>query len=177
MEGRKHGEVHESATGMLIALDRQGNNAFEARSRFSIQKGCNKAKKRGVDMVEPHTVPNRPCNEERLGSRHRGHALSGAYAGFRECRIRPNWLLITQLTKEGPQQRLRERELTPICPMSNQGSWSSGRSLVAAQPSPARPICSASDFTMRGGGRQEHPNTAPPKPGGDSLEQASFLPF
>lgn len=34
------------------------------------------------------------ANEERLPAKHHDHALSGNYAGFRECHILPDWLLI-----------------------------------------------------------------------------------
>jgi mRNA interferase YafQ len=32
--------------------------------------------------------------EKTLGSKYKDHALSGDYAGFRECHILPDWLLI-----------------------------------------------------------------------------------
>jgi mRNA interferase YafQ len=37
--------------------------------------------------------------EKPLDTKYRDHALSGAYAGFRECHIQPNWLLIYAIDK------------------------------------------------------------------------------
>lgn len=38
-------------------------------------------------------------NDRPLDARHRDHALSGEYAGVRECHVEPDWLLIYD--KEG----------------------------------------------------------------------------
>ncbi len=35
-----------------------------------------------------------------LEARHRDHALSGNWAGYRECHIKPDWLLIYKLPPE-----------------------------------------------------------------------------
>ncbi len=34
------------------------------------------------------------ANEQLLPAKHRDHALTGDYAGYRECHILPDWLLI-----------------------------------------------------------------------------------
>ena len=39
-------------------------------------------------------VINLLLNEQTLGEQYRDHGLVGNYAGFRECHISPNWLLI-----------------------------------------------------------------------------------
>lgn len=61
-------------------------------SRF--KKDAKLAKKRGLDMSELRAVLVKLCAEEPLEERHRDHALTGNYVGFRECHIRPDWLLI-----------------------------------------------------------------------------------
>lgn len=61
-------------------------------SRF--KKDARLAKKRGLDMSELRTVLTKLCAEEALEERYRDHALTNNYAGFRECHIRPDWLLI-----------------------------------------------------------------------------------
>lgn len=38
--------------------------------------------------------------EKPLPERHRDHALTGNYKGFRECHIQPDWLLIYAVQKE-----------------------------------------------------------------------------
>lgn len=52
------------------------------------------AKKRGLPMEELEIVLQTLLEERPLEKKHRDHALSGNYIGFRECHIRPNWLLI-----------------------------------------------------------------------------------
>ena len=38
--------------------------------------------------------------EKPLAPKHRDHALTGNFAGFRECHIRPDWLLIYAIDGE-----------------------------------------------------------------------------
>ena len=52
------------------------------------------AKKRGLPMEELEIVLQTLLEERPLEEKHRDHALSGNYIGFRECHIRPDWLLI-----------------------------------------------------------------------------------
>lgn len=52
------------------------------------------AKKRGLPMEELEIVLQTLLEERPLEKKHRDHALSGNYIGFRECHIRPDWLLI-----------------------------------------------------------------------------------
>ena len=40
------------------------------------------------------------CAEAPLPAKNRDHALSGSFAGFRECHIQPDWLLIYCVEKE-----------------------------------------------------------------------------
>ena len=58
------------------------------------KKDCKRAKKRGLDMSELQAVLDRLGNGDQLEERYRDHFLVGGYAGFRECHIRPDWLLI-----------------------------------------------------------------------------------
>ena len=39
-------------------------------------------------------------NRQPLPERNRDHALSGDYAGFRECHIQPDWLLVYQIEED-----------------------------------------------------------------------------
>lgn len=63
------------------------------------KKDYKKAKKRGLNMAELQSVLDKLCREEKLDSRYRDHALSGDYVGFRECHIRPDWLLVYSIDK------------------------------------------------------------------------------
>lgn len=58
------------------------------------KKDFKRAKKRGFDMSLLHDVLSTLCKRESLPKRNRDHALAGNYVGFRECHIKPDWLLI-----------------------------------------------------------------------------------
>ena len=59
-----------------------------------------RVKKRGFNIDELQSVIDRLCAEEPLEERYRDHALVGRYIGFRECHIRPDWLLIYAIDKD-----------------------------------------------------------------------------
>ena len=52
------------------------------------------AKKRGLNTDLLDEVVVKLQKGERLDPKYKDHALQGALNGFRECHIRPNWLLI-----------------------------------------------------------------------------------
>lgn len=52
------------------------------------------ARKRGYDLNLIGVVVNKLAAGEPLPENNRDHALSGNYAGCRECHITPDWLLI-----------------------------------------------------------------------------------
>ena len=51
-------------------------------------------KKQGKKMELLQTVIDDLLTEKVLDKKYRDHALTGNYAGFRECHILPDWLLI-----------------------------------------------------------------------------------
>lgn len=57
-------------------------------------------KKRGLNVDELQVVLDKLCAEKPLEERHRDHALVGRYTGFRECHIRPDWLLVYAIDKD-----------------------------------------------------------------------------
>lgn len=57
-------------------------------------------KKRGLDCTLLEAVIDTLLAEEPLAAKHKDHALSGDYAGFRECHILPDWLLVYRIKKE-----------------------------------------------------------------------------
>ena len=61
-------------------------------SRF--QKDLKRAAKRGYNTELLTSVIKKLANGEHLAQKHRDHALTGDYAGCRECHITPDWLLI-----------------------------------------------------------------------------------
>ena len=53
-------------------------------------------KKRGYNMDLLEDVLDTLLQEMPLAQKHRDHALTGNYVGFRECHILPDWLLVYQ---------------------------------------------------------------------------------
>lgn len=51
-------------------------------------------KKRGLDLSQLDEVIDLLRQGKQLDERYRDHGLSGNYAGFRECHIKPDWLLV-----------------------------------------------------------------------------------
>ena len=58
------------------------------------KKDLKLAKKRGYDLQLLNEVVDKLANKEVLPLKNRDHELSGDYAGFRECHIQPDWLLV-----------------------------------------------------------------------------------
>ena len=53
--------------------------------------------KRGLDTDLLDEVVTKLSKGELLPAKNKDHALSGDYAGCRECHIKPDWLLIYQI--------------------------------------------------------------------------------
>jgi mRNA interferase YafQ len=58
------------------------------------------ALKRGYDLNELSKVVNLLANRKTLPIKYKDHALSGDYSNFRECHIKPDWLLIYHIDDE-----------------------------------------------------------------------------
>jgi mRNA interferase YafQ len=71
---------------------------LKTTSRF--RKDYKLAKKRGLDLSLLAAVTDTLLAGKTLDSKHRDHALAGEYAGFRECHILPDWLLIYSVHQE-----------------------------------------------------------------------------
>ena len=64
-------------------------------SRF--QKDLKRIARRGYNTELLTAVIKKLANGEPLAQKHRDHALTGDYAGCRECHITPDWLLIYEI--------------------------------------------------------------------------------
>ena len=64
------------------------------------KKDLKLAAKRGFDLAELEAVVNRLAAQQPLPDKNRDHTLTGDYIGFRECHIRPDWLLIYRVDGE-----------------------------------------------------------------------------
>lgn len=58
------------------------------------KKDLKTAVKRGYDLDLLDVVVTKLAKGETLPARYRDHNLTGNYAGFRECHVQPDWLLI-----------------------------------------------------------------------------------
>ena len=67
-------------------------------SRFT--KDVKRIEKRGYKLAELAKIIDLLASGDLLPVQYRDHALSGDYAGFRECHIRPDWLLIYLVTED-----------------------------------------------------------------------------
>jgi len=70
---------------------------LKTTSRF--RKDYNLAKRRGLDLSLLAAVIDTLLAGQALDAKHRDHALVGEYAGFRECHILPDWLLIYSINQ------------------------------------------------------------------------------
>lgn len=67
---------------------------YTVKFTSAYKKSYKLMKKRGLDMSELNAVVDKLSMGEQLDGRFRDHALTGNYAGFRECHIKPDWLLV-----------------------------------------------------------------------------------
>ena len=65
---------------------------FQLTSQF--KKDCKRMKKRGLNMKDLTAVLELLQAGKELPVANHDHSLSGAYAGFRERHINPDWLLV-----------------------------------------------------------------------------------
>ncbi len=66
---------------------------------LQFEKEVTKSKKRGREIGKLKKVIELLVNEEPLPAKYRKHKLKGDYAGYWECHIEPDWLLIFKKTK------------------------------------------------------------------------------
>jgi mRNA interferase YafQ len=66
-----------------------------AQFKKDLRKVARSGRHRVEDLLE--TVDDL-AKDERLPERYRGHALTGDLSAYRECHIRPDWLLMYELT-------------------------------------------------------------------------------
>jgi len=61
------------------------------------KKDLKLAKKRGCRIERLREVINTLVCEKKLDKKYHDHGLTGNYAGFRECHIEPDWLLVYRI--------------------------------------------------------------------------------
>ena len=58
------------------------------------------AQRRNKDVTKIQQIMRDLAQETPLPAANRDHALTGNYAGLRECHVEPDWLLVYELTEE-----------------------------------------------------------------------------
>ena len=64
------------------------------RPGAEFKRDLKRLKKRGKDMEKLRAVVETLCARGRLEPKHKDHALSGDWKGWRDCHVEPDWLLI-----------------------------------------------------------------------------------
>lgn len=64
------------------------------------RKDLKRIKKRGFDLSELDKVLTSLQKQEELDLKYKDHALTLNYIGFRECHIKPDWLLIYAISRD-----------------------------------------------------------------------------
>lgn len=67
---------------------------LELKKTAQFRKDLKRVVKRNLDVDLLDEVILTLRKREPLDPKHRDHALTGNYTGFRECHIQPDWLLI-----------------------------------------------------------------------------------
>lgn len=67
---------------------------YQVKFTSAYKKGYKLMKKRGLDISLLDDVVDKLRQGISLEKKYRDHELKGNYAGFRECHIKPDWLLI-----------------------------------------------------------------------------------
>ena len=71
---------------------------LETTTQF--RKDYKRVKKRGYNLELMKKVLDTLLADQALPEKNRDHALIGEYAGFRECHIQPDWLLIYRISQD-----------------------------------------------------------------------------
>ncbi len=67
---------------------------YEVKQTAKFKKDYRLAKKRGDDIDLLRDIVTKLADGKKLPEKNRDHALTGDWAGFRECHIVPDWLLV-----------------------------------------------------------------------------------
>ena len=73
---------------------------YELVTTTRFRKDVKRLKKQGLPMAELAFVLDQLLAGKELETSYRDHALTGDYIGFRECHIRPDWLLIYLISEK-----------------------------------------------------------------------------
>ena len=72
---------------------------LDVRYSAQFKKDFKLAKKRGLPLQELKEVIETLAREKTLDEKYADYPLKGKYASFRECHIRPDWLLVYRIDR------------------------------------------------------------------------------
>ena len=67
---------------------------YQVKFTSAFKKSYKRIKKRGLEMALLDEVIEKLRLGQTLEEKYRDHELKGNFVGFRECHIKPDWLLI-----------------------------------------------------------------------------------
>ena len=67
---------------------------YEVKFTTAYKKSYKLMKKRGLDLSLLDAVVDTLLQGRQLDEKYRDHGLTGKFLGFRECHIKPDWLLV-----------------------------------------------------------------------------------
>ena len=67
---------------------------YEVKFTTAFKKSYKLMKKRGFDISQLDEVVDLLRQGRQLDEKYHDHGLTGNFAGFRECHIKPDWLLV-----------------------------------------------------------------------------------
>lgn len=73
---------------------------YQIEITSGFKKDYKLAQKRGLDMSQLQKVIEILSSGEALPEKYLDHALIGDYKGYRECHIRPDWLLVYKIQND-----------------------------------------------------------------------------
>lgn len=75
-------------------------NLYDVVWTSKFKKDYKALKKRHLDMNMLYAVIERLANNRQLDAACRDHTLAGAWRGYRECHVQPDWLLIYRIESD-----------------------------------------------------------------------------
>ena len=73
---------------------------YQVKFTTTFKKSYKLMKKRGLDISLLDNVIDLLRQGKQLDEKYKDHALSGNFVGFRECHIKPDWLLVYLLEND-----------------------------------------------------------------------------
>ena len=67
---------------------------YEVKFTAAFKKSYRQMKKRGYDISLLDEVIDQLRQGKKLDEKYRDHGLTGNWSGFRECHVKPDWLLV-----------------------------------------------------------------------------------